>query len=264
MKVLEYGIGICGRFFESSKSTRDSIQATRFPQVNMVLYGTDSLNFSFSPKDEDIEWFIYLGTVCMPSLSFKVDQDRVSNAIANISNKVITPALTTKLKATYISSIVILLNSMIPINVGVKFWKKQVLLYFTDPSFFANIGDSIEKWAPIIRTVDFAEPDLFAELSKVHTGGVSGGIFLSKEQETLQKIQSVKRLSFCVYSGPFDSFVFKLPLIQEKLVDLLRSNSVAVQRHCIDCISILFVKVSGKYLSHLWPILLYELVFLIY
>jgi hypothetical protein len=261
LKILDFGIIQVGKLFEGSKS-RDSIQAPKFPTLEMSDYGAESSTVTFLPTDYDIDWLQYLGTVCIPSLVFKIDQDRLCNIIHSISTKIITPAISSKQKVSIMKAILGILNALVPISAGIKYWKKQVWTYITDINFFTNNKDTLSLWIPIVHTIVSLDQDLFLEQSKVYHSSTTG-IFITKEQETIIKIQSLKILSFCIYTAPKDFYVSKLPIVQEKLVDLLKSNSKAVTRCCIDCISIIYAKISCKYLSHFWPILFYELVSLI-
>ncbi len=47
----------------------------------------------------------------------------------------------------------------------------------------------------------------------------SGGLFTSKEQESEQKAQLLKRLAFVIYSSEKDQYQKNMPEIQGKLSD---------------------------------------------
>ena len=75
------------------------------------------------------------------------------------------------------------------------------------------------------------------------------------------KAQNIRRLSFVLFSSEKNHFLTQLPVIQEKLVDLLRnSNSPLVESEIYLCIRILLCRLSPHNLSSFWPVLLSELV----
>jgi hypothetical protein len=60
-------------------------------------------------------------------------------------------------------------------------------------------------------------------LAKISTAS-SANIFTNRELESLSRALSLRRLTYALYTGEKDRFLTQLPLIQEKLVDLLRSS----------------------------------------
>lgn len=58
-----------------------------------------------------------------------------------------------------------------------------------------------------------------------------------------------------------DQYLQQLPVIQEKLVDLLKlSHTELVHIEIYLCLRVLLVRISNKHLSNFWPVLLTELV----
>lgn len=51
----------------------------------------------------------------------------------------------------------------------------------------------------------------------------SANIFTNRELESLSRALSLRRLTYVLFTGEKDRYLTQLPLIQEKLVDLLRS-----------------------------------------
>lgn len=51
----------------------------------------------------------------------------------------------------------------------------------------------------------------------------SANIFTNRELESLSRALALRRLTYILLSGPKDRYLTQLPIIQEKLVDLLRA-----------------------------------------
>lgn len=62
--------------------------------------------------------------------------------------------------------------------------------------------------------------DLIAKISTAS----SANIFTNRELESLSRALSLRRLTYALFTGEKDRFLTQLPIIQEKLVDLLRSS----------------------------------------
>lgn len=52
----------------------------------------------------------------------------------------------------------------------------------------------------------------------------SANIFTNRELESLSRALSLRRLTYTIFTGDKNRFLTQLPMIQEKLVDLLRSS----------------------------------------
>lgn len=52
----------------------------------------------------------------------------------------------------------------------------------------------------------------------------SANIFTNRELESLSRALSLRRLTYTIFTGEQNRFLTQLPVIQEKLVDLLRSS----------------------------------------
>lgn len=89
----------------------------------------------------------------------------------------------------------------------------------------------------------------------------SANIFANKEYEMLQRSLNVRRLSFALFTGDKNQFLTQLPMIQEKLVDILRNvPAPIVQSEVFLCIRVLLCRLSAHNLTSLWPVILTELV----
>lgn len=68
-------------------------------------------------------------------------------------------------------------------------------------------------------------------------------------------------MSFVIFSGQRDYWLPQLPLIQEKLVDLLRNTGVdPVISEVFLCLRVMLVRFSSQHLNAFWPVIITELV----
>ncbi len=73
---------------------------------------------------------------------------------------------------------------------------------------------------------------------------------------------NLRRLSFVLLAAERDHFLTQLPSIQEKLVEILRTNIVSPKVHSevYLCLRVLMSRISPQHLTNFWPIILAELV----
>lgn len=90
----------------------------------------------------------------------------------------------------------------------------------------------------------------------------SANIFTSRDTEMLLRSINLRRVSYAVFTGERNQFLAQLPLIQEKLVDILRPGVVSpvVHSEVYLCMRVLLCRLSPHNLSSFWPIILTELV----
>lgn len=63
------------------------------------------------------------------------------------------------------------------------------------------------------------------------TAGPSANIFTNREQEMISRSSNLRRLSFVLLAADQNHYLTLLPAIQEKLVDILRTNVVSPRVH---------------------------------
>lgn len=90
----------------------------------------------------------------------------------------------------------------------------------------------------------------------------SANIFTSRDTEMLLRSLNLRRLSYAVYTGDRNQFLAQLPVIQERLVEILRPGAVApiVHSEVYLCMRVLLCRLSPHNLSSFWPVILTELV----
>jgi hypothetical protein len=90
----------------------------------------------------------------------------------------------------------------------------------------------------------------------------SAGIFTNRDTEMLIRTINLRRLSYAIFTGERNQFLAQLPLIQERLVEILRPSVAAplVHSEVYLCMRTLLCRLSPHNLSSFWPVILTELV----
>ncbi|ORX62705.1 hypothetical protein DM01DRAFT_1314259 [Hesseltinella vesiculosa] len=226
----------------------------------------------------------YLAERVLPHLRVLLggDQDRVNAVLANLVYYVIGPTLRSRQGSMLASpattfrfgrallhgpSLVLdQVVAMAHMPFTYKTWRKDMWDAFNDSKFFLMASSNAHKWCQILTTVFTIEKDRFLELlGKINTAAiVSSGAFpftsSNRDHDTLMRALQLRRLSFVLYAGHQDQYVPQLPLIQEKLVDLLKlDHGEAVHVDIYLCLRILLLRFSQKHLVNFWPVLISEL-----
>lgn len=106
-------------------------------------------------------------------------------------------------------------------------WRGVLLDTFNNALFFRQKPTTAVKWDGLIRALFVGDKQTFVELvSRVSTSS-PGVLFSSKEAESSSRATAVRRMSYCLFCGQKDIFMAGLPLIQDKLVEVLRGGAAA-------------------------------------
>lgn len=94
------------------------------------------------------------------------------------------------------------------------------------------------------------------------TAAPSANIFTNREQEMISRSLNLRRLSFVLLAAERNHYLTQLPNIQEKLVEILRTDNVSPRVHSevYLCLRVLMCRISGQHLTNFWPVILAELV----
>jgi hypothetical protein len=142
-----------------------------------------------------------------------------------------------------------------------KTWRKEIWEVFIDNRFFYMSPPTAKKWRSIIQTAFSIEKERFPELMTRITTSPSTTFFSNKDIETMNRSLNLRRLSFVLFSGHVDQYITQLPIIQEKVVDLLKlEHGEMVHVEIYLCLRVLLVRFSQKHLMNFWPVLITELV----
>ncbi|KAF8313993.1 hypothetical protein DL93DRAFT_1101270 [Clavulina sp. PMI_390] len=206
----------------------------------------------------------YLSSTCLPvTKRILVENDKVANVCTNIVYYIISPAMKARSSKTGLpeDTILDLLAELVKIAAASKVWKPIVSDAFGDSRFFNASPAASLKWRPLIKGLIDTDKQSVNDLLAKMAAAPSATIFTSRETEMLLRSLNLRRLSYAVYTGDRNQFLAQLPVIQERLVDILRPGAVApiVHSEVYLCMRILLCRLSPHNLSSFWPVMLTEL-----
>lgn len=213
----------------------------------------------------------YLYASALPALrKFVPDADKVASCCSNAVYYIIAPPLRLKSNQTsfaHIDDSVLRLASEIARSVpgALRTIRPPLTDAFMDPRFFKMPPKTVKSksWRSCLLPLYTVDRDRFflGELVGRVSSSASANIFTNREAENILRSTNLRRLSFVLFSSSRDQFLPQLPAIQEKLVDMLRSNPpdlVAAEVYLL--LRVLLMRFHSRHLTTLWPIIIAELV----
>jgi len=152
-----------------------------------------------------------------------------------------------------------------------KSWKKDLGDAFNDSRFFGSSVSHVESdWLPLLRQWILSDKERMPEiLSRVMAPTTAGIVFgvgaTSARLEADRKTQlNLRRVASLVLATMNDNFVTDLPVMQERIVDLISatttsSPSSTTRADVYLLLRALALKTSAVHLATLWPIIDAEL-----
>ncbi len=201
-----------------------------------------------------------------------VEPDRILSAATTISTNVIGPTFKAKTFPESVSkSTLVLLYQLARLPNTQKSWKKDLGDAFNDAKFFSNTLSLVESdWLPLLKQWSLSDkermPELLSRLPAPTTAGIVFGVgATSARLEADRRTQlNLRRIATLILATMSDNFVAELPLMQEKIVDLLSatatsSPSSTTRADIYLLLRALALKTSAVHLATLWPIINAEL-----
>jgi hypothetical protein len=201
-----------------------------------------------------------------------VEPDRVLSASNTISTSVIGPTFKSKVFPENVQkSTLILLYQLSRLPNNQKAWKKDLGDAFNDPRFFQSQIVLVESdWLPLLKQWTLSDkermPEILTRLVPPATAGIVFGVgATSARLEADRKTQlNLRRAATLILASVDDNFVTDLPLVQEKIVELLpatttSSPSSTTRGDIYMLLRALVLKNSTIHLATLWPIINAEL-----
>jgi hypothetical protein len=196
-----------------------------------------------------------------------VDQDRVLSAASTISSSAIAPAIRAKAFPETVSQGTLkLLHELSRLQNNQKSWKKDVGDAFNDSRFFSmNSALVKDHWLPLLRLWTRSDkeklPEIVGRINPPTTAGIVFGVgATSARLEADRKTQvNLRRIATLILSSAEDTFVTDLPLIVDKLVELLTatatsSPSSTTRADVYMVMRALVLKTSPIHMATLWPV----------
>lgn len=201
-----------------------------------------------------------------------LEPDRILTATNTISANVLVPTLKSKSFPDNVTqSMLVLLYQLARLPNAPKTWKKDIGDAFNDSRFFASSLPLVDSnWLPLIKQWILSDkerlPELLARLMAPTTAGIVFGVgATSARLESDRKTQlNLRRIATLTLATSDDNFVTELPMIQEKIVELLSATSTSspsstTRADIYLLLRTLALKTSAIHLSTLWPIVNAEL-----
>ena len=209
----------------------------------------------------------------IPKLGLVLDtNDRIAAAGNSICTSVLNPIFRSKTFPENITKPTLdLLYQLTRIPQSSKSWRREANEAFNDSRFFATQFDLIDSgWVPILRQLSLNDkdriPELLSRISSPTTAGIVFGVgAVSARIEADRRTQlNLRRVALLTVASNEDNYVQHLPLIQEKLVELLGATSTsspssATRADIYLLLRALILRTSPSQLAPLWPVLNSEL-----
>lgn len=160
------------------------------------------------------------------------------------------------------STILGILHEMTKIPAAVKSWRLPVADAFNDNRFFKMAPDESAQWKPLVCALMDSDRERITELLGRISAAPSANIFTNRELEMISRSLNLRRLSFVLLAAERNHHLTNLPIIQEKLVEILRTTVVSPRVHSevYLCLRVLMCRISPQHLANFWPVILAELV----
>ncbi|KAL1409508.1 hypothetical protein Q8F55_003491 [Vanrija albida] len=201
----------------------------------------------------------FIANPVLPNLrTLLVDNDRVSSVCSTVSSNIIVPAF----KQNKVDNTVLnLLREMTKIPPAVKSWRLPIGDAFNDNRFFKIKPEDSATWKPLVRALFDSDKERLVDLLGRISAAPSANIFTNRELETVSRSLNLRRLSVVLLAAERNHFLAQLPMIQEKLVEILRTNIVSPRVHSevYLCLRVMMCRYSPQHLTNFWPIILAEL-----
>lgn len=199
---------------------------------------------------DTIEFLIYLLSNFDKFIS---EYDRKSTIVSNIVYYLSGPLLKLKIPV-FEEDLMKLLTTIGNNQYGCRNWKNLCWDIFNDVEYFKR------GYIFSLRTKSFLKVLISIDIDKFKTeilsrisANMTTVIFGNKDTEIIAKCQLIRRLSYSILICDKNQFSDDLPIIHEKLVEILKSPFSLLHIEVYNCIRALLITVDSKYLTNLWP-----------
>ncbi|KAH7907786.1 Dopey, N-terminal-domain-containing protein, partial [Hygrophoropsis aurantiaca] len=232
---------------EKLNSSSTSLQDTTKPVWNAEL---------------PVQICLFIASTILPNLrKFLMDSDKITSACSNIVYYIINPSIKLKARPLEVDPVIAdMIREMTKLPPALKVWRSPVVDLLYDNRIFNSNPLFVTKWKPVIRVLFDSDKTAFTELLSRIATAPSANIFTNREHEMQLRSLNLRRLSLVLFTGEKNHFLTQLPVVQEKLVDILRNvPSPVVQSEVYLCIRILLCRLSPHNLTSFWPVILTEM-----
>ena len=261
VRLCEQVISLYARMLDISATKRNAKDSDAMSGMDTPEEaGTPSSNVSAAPPPTYIVSFF--STTVLPALgTFAIDTDKIVALCTSLVYYVLTPGFRVRQRTMDVDPLVLeMLTSMSRIPGTIKTWRALVVDTFLDTKFFSLPPSVGKQWTQMLAALYAADRERLVDVIGRVSTAPTNNLFTSRETDLMTRAVSIRRLSYSIYAGERDTFLAQLPLIQEKVVDILRSNAPElVQAEIYLCMRVLLCRFASQHLAGFWPIILTEL-----
>jgi len=265
-RILDICIAQCQKIFESSSwvNTLSNNQDNTNASTYVLCPPSDIESSKFSVQKDEmgyVEIIIYISNVVFPIIrKILIDQEKVINACNNISYYIISNVFKNRNEETIALVVTLdLIIEMMKISYTHRCYRKEIWEMFYNAKFFKMNLKISSRWKKIMNTIVQSENEKLNDLMSRITTGSPTNIFLSRDQELANRALMLRRLAYIIFSGENDQYLKQLPLIQEKIVELLKESNNFTNIEVYLFLRVLFRRISAKHLANFWPVIFTEL-----
>lgn len=140
----------------------------------------------------------------------------------------------------------------------VRWWKKEFWeSVFMDAQLFHGwcLPNIMNQIVGVMKEFLRLEPDRLSDVISKVPASSSSTLFVSKEMENILRAGMIRRLSVLVISSDLEALKIILPLIQEKIVDVLRlGNNNWSSAEVFTLVKCLLFKMGNNMTTGIWPV----------
>ncbi|ESN99154.1 hypothetical protein HELRODRAFT_107183 [Helobdella robusta] len=270
-KLLEACSNVAGlsleqaNFFRRHLAVKSDLVADENKNEDAVIAGSKTFNATTYSQSVQGLYVLAEVTATLLDVAFQSDEkDKVTPLLNNILSNVFPYLRNHRMtnSPSYTASSKLLCN-LSEYQYTRRCWRKECMDLMLDANFFQMNIKSLQLWTAIADNLMSHDKssflDLLARFSLAQTSSLN--LFSSREFESEQKRQLIKRLSFTLFCSEVDQYQKSMPDIQEKLSDCLRlPNFPALHAEVFNCFRVLVLRMSSLLLTSIWPTMITELI----
>jgi len=264
-RILDICIAQCQKIFESSSWSNTLSNHDNNNSSNYILCPPSDIESSKLSVQKDemgyVEIILYISTVVFPIIrKILVDQEKVITVCNNINYYIITNVFKNRNEETVALVVTLdLIIEMMKLSYTHRCYRKEIWEMFYNAKFFKMNLKISQRWKKIMNTIMQSENEKFGDLMSRITLGSPTNIFISREQELINRALMLRRLGYIIFAGENDQYLKQLPIIQEKIVELLKESNNLTNIEVYLFLRVLLRRISTKHLANFWPVIFTEL-----
>ncbi|WFD42123.1 hypothetical protein MPSI1_000761 [Malassezia psittaci] len=262
IRLCEQTISLYARTLDVSAARRNAKDSDAASSMDIPQDAQKSTGQAVTLVPHPSQIVSFFSSSVLPNLEhLAIDSDKTLAICTSLVYYVVTPGFKGRQRPVDIDQQVLdMLCVLCNVSGTVKTWRGIVTDVFMDSRFFLLPPTVGKQWTTMAAALYGKERDRLVDIIGRISNTPTNNLFTSRETDLMYRAVSIRRLSYAIYSGSRDQFLAQLPLIQEKVVDILRSNAPElVQIEIYLCMRILLCRFASQHLAGFWPVILTEL-----